>query len=214
MDYTFPVGSASIRIPVFIQNSAAGDGSGLTGLVYNTSGLTCYYWRGDAGNTGGTAVSLATATLGTFTSGGFVEKDSTNLPGEYEFGIPNAALASGAQWVVIGFFGNTIGLVNRIIAIQLVAQPVFAKDVAIANFPFVMYDSSGAPTTGLTVTGHVSINGGAFSALGASVSEIANGWYSVNIAAGEMNGATIALRFSASGAVDTDVTIITQIVTP
>lgn len=214
MDFTFPVGSTSIRIPVFIQNSAAGDGSGLTGLVFNTSGLACYYWRGDAGNTGGTAVTLATATLGTFTSSGFVEKDATNLPGEYEFGIPNAVLAAGAQFAIIMFTGNTIGVVNRIIVIQLAPLSAFAKNVAIAAFPFVMYNSSGVPTSGLTVSGAVSINGGAFSSLAGSVTAISNGWYKVDIAAGELNGNTIALKFSATGATDTEVTIITQIVSP
>jgi len=46
-----------------------------------------------AGDATWTAISLATATLGTFTSGGWIADGS--LTGAYSVGIPNAALASG-----------------------------------------------------------------------------------------------------------------------
>jgi hypothetical protein len=42
-----------------------------------------------------TAVTLVTATLGTWVSGGFVEVDAVHAPGLYEFGVPNASLTSG-----------------------------------------------------------------------------------------------------------------------
>lgn len=69
--------------------------AGLTGLVYNTSGLTLYYSR--AGQASDVAVSLVTATVGTFTSSGFKEVDATNMPGLYEIGIPNAALTGAVS---------------------------------------------------------------------------------------------------------------------
>jgi hypothetical protein len=83
---------------IFIQDSSSSTGAGLTGLVYNSSGLSWYYYREKAG-TGATQVTLATATLGVFTSGGFVEVDQTDLPGWYEIGIPNACLATNAEFV-------------------------------------------------------------------------------------------------------------------
>lgn len=100
-------GTTSKRIAIFIQDSSSTTGAGLTGLTNASSGLVAYYWREDAGNVGGTAITLASATLGTFTSGGFKEKDSSNLPGFYEFGIPDAALAAGAKWVVVMLKGAT-----------------------------------------------------------------------------------------------------------
>lgn len=100
-------GLTSQRIAVFIQNSASTVGAGLTGLVFNSAGLAWYYWREDEGNVAATAVTLATATRGTFASGGFVEKDATNLPGWYEIGIPDAALAAGADWVGVMLKGAT-----------------------------------------------------------------------------------------------------------
>lgn len=119
MDFNIAKGTTSKRIPVLLQDAASGSGEGLTGLVYNSSGLACAYWREDDGNTGGTAVTLATATLGTWASGGFKEKDSSLLKGEYEFGIPDAALATGANWVIVMFVGGPLGLVPRTIVIDL-----------------------------------------------------------------------------------------------
>src|SRR6266851_3671889 len=86
-------GTTSKRIPIFIQDSTVTTGAGKTGLI--NSSVTWYYWREDEGNVGGTSVSVVSATRGSFTSGGFIEKDATNLPGMYEIGIPDAALATG-----------------------------------------------------------------------------------------------------------------------
>jgi hypothetical protein len=87
------VGTTSKRIKVFIQDSSATTGAGLTGLVFNTASLTAYYIKD--GDSSTTAITLVTATLGTYTSGGFKEVDAINMPGVYEIGLPNAAIASG-----------------------------------------------------------------------------------------------------------------------
>lgn len=85
---------------IFVQDSSATDGSGLTGLAYDTASLAWYYYR-EAQGTGGTQVTLANQTLGTWISGGFIVVDATNMPGFYEIGIPDAALASGADFVAM-----------------------------------------------------------------------------------------------------------------
>jgi len=214
MELNIPAGTTSKRIAVFIQDSAAGDGSGKTGLVFNTSGLACYYWREDEGNANATAVTLATATRGSFTSSGFKEKDATNQPGMYEFGIPDAALAAGAGWVAIMFTGSTPGIVPRIVMIQLTPLPVFAKNTALAAFTFPLCDSSGVAVTGATVTAKRSIDGGALGACANSVTEISLGVYKISLEASDLNGTTIELLFTASGAVDVNYTIVTQALTP
>lgn len=104
---TIPSGTTSKRITVFLQDSSSTTGAGLTGLAFNTSNLVCYSWIDTDGNAGGTSQTLATATLGTWTSIGFKEKDATNLPGFYEFGVPNALIAAGVKWAVIMFKGAT-----------------------------------------------------------------------------------------------------------
>lgn len=108
MKLSIKKGTTSKRLAIFIQDSSQTDGRGLTGLVWNTSGLAWHYWREDAGDVDGTQVTLCAGTRGTYTNsggagtgGGFIAKDGTNMPGFYEISIPDAALAAAAGWVVI-----------------------------------------------------------------------------------------------------------------
>lgn len=98
-------GTTSKLFRIFVPNSSVTTGAGLTGLAFNTSGLTGYYIREGAGST--TQITLATQTLGTWATGGFIVVDGTNMPGMYEISIPNAAIASGAASVIIYFNGAT-----------------------------------------------------------------------------------------------------------
>ena len=97
-DYCIQGGATSKMLDVFVQDSSVSTGAGLAGLAFNTGSLACSYRR--AGSTR-TAITLATSTLGTYTSGAFKEVDGTNMVGFYELGIPDAALASGADYVDI-----------------------------------------------------------------------------------------------------------------
>jgi hypothetical protein len=91
------------------------------------------------------------------------------------------------------------------------SQLFVKKNTNYNNFQFVMTDSTNHnPKTGLTVSGFTSKDGGGFGALTNSVSEIANGWYQVNLAAADVNGTDIALRFTATGADDLNLKITTQ----
>lgn len=232
-------GATSYLASVFIQDSSSATGAGLTGLLFNSSSLTGYYSRSDDGNNGGNSITLATATRGTWSSGGFKEKDSTNMPGVYELGIPNAALASGSNWVIIYLKGAT-NMAPCVLEAQLVDwDPQSAtlgisyptnfsslsidsngnvattanvkKNTASSGFMFVMTDSSThAPKTGLTVTAQRSIDGASFASCSNSVSEVGNGTYTINLSAGDVNGNHIMLRFTASGADDLNIEIVTQ----
>lgn len=86
------------------------------------------------------------------------------------------------------------------------------KGVGLNNFAFVMIDSTGhvAPKTGLTVSGQISKDGGIFAALTNAVVEVGNGIYRVNLTATEMTASTITLRFTANGADDQIITMITS----
>lgn len=96
-------GTTAKKLVIFVQNSTTG--VAMTGLTNASSGLTWYYYREDS--TAATVVSVVGETLGTWTSGGFVEISSTHLPGFYEIGVPNAVLAAtnSPAWVVMGVFG-------------------------------------------------------------------------------------------------------------
>lgn len=117
-DYVVTKGATSVILDIFVQDSSSTIGAGLTGLVFNSGSLTCYRARSDDGNAGGTSIALATATLGTWATGGFKEKDATNMPGWYEFGIPNNALASGSNFCALLFKGAT-NMVPLPVLIQL-----------------------------------------------------------------------------------------------
>lgn len=92
-----------------------------------------------------------------------------------------------------------------------VGQVSIKKNTALSNFEFAMTDSTNHnPTTGLTVSGTRSIDGGAFASLTNAVSEVGNGIYKIDLAAADLNGNVITLRFTATGADDLLITIVTQ----
>ena len=94
-----------MSVGLFIQDSSSTTGAGLTGLVFNSSGLTCY-----AVVPGSSAAAITLATLAAANSawatGGFKEIDATNMPGWYRFDIPNTNISTGRS-VCIHFKGVT-----------------------------------------------------------------------------------------------------------
>lgn len=220
------VGTTSQILEVFVQNSSLSTGAGLTGLAFGTSGLSCYYKRNTASSS--TAVTLATATVGTWATGGFKEVDATNMPGVYEFDPPNAALASGADSVVFYIFGAAnmapvvleveLTAVNNQDAVRfgLSALPNGAtrvkKNAAMANFPIYMVSSTDhvTPKTGLTITAQRSLDGAAFAGTANSATEVGLGWYVIALASTDTNADLILFEFSATGADATAFPVITQ----
>jgi hypothetical protein len=220
--------SVDVAFPVFDSSSAVG--ALLAGLVYNTASLTAYYSRQGAAGAA-VAISLVTKTKGTWVSGGFVAVDAANLPGVYELGVPDAAFAAGAEWVVIGLKGaanmvpveiivdlkkpdvNMLTLSDIDFSTTMKAGlatkadlVVYRKNVQPPPIHFFMYASASpyAPATGKTVTATRSIDGAAYAAGSLSaVTEIGNGEYTIQPAQADFNGDVIGLRFTASGCRDT-----------
>lgn len=360
-------GATSVLVRIFIQDSTSTTGAGKTGLTAASfTGTKAYVARDDDGNAAGTAVNLTDATRGTWSSGGIKEKDSTNMPGVYEFGLTNASIATGSRSCTYEFIGSGIapllleieltgidnqdavhggmtaipntavttngslltsgtgtaqvsvssgqvllqtgsgtgqldftsgvvksslaqilgtalteGAAGRIAAAFQAAwnvassvwtsasfnqtgdafarlgAPVAAstsadianvqtkantingqlpttlqsgridasvgayqtglhinmqKNTACAGFMFLMIDSSDhiSVKTGLTVAGTVALDGGSFGSLTNAVSELASGWYKVDLAAADLNGNNVALKFTAAGADPTNIYFRTQ----
>lgn len=152
-------GATSVILPISIFDSSSTTGAKLTGLVFNTAGLTAYYNRSGASGAA-TAITLATATKGTWATGGFVAIDGTNMPGDYELHIPNAAIASGANTVLVQLKGAT-----NMVPVNLEID-LFAVDLqdsvraALTALPNVASGSAGAiPTTG-TGANQISVSSG------------------------------------------------------
>jgi hypothetical protein len=109
-------GITSKRVFVFISDAL---GNGVTGLTHSSSGLICYRARDDDGNTGATQLPLVAGTRGIWSSGGFVEKDSSFEVGVYELGLDNAGLATGSSQVKYMLSGAST-MVPAILDLQLV----------------------------------------------------------------------------------------------
>lgn len=112
---------------------------------------------------------------------------------------------------VVGSVASVTGAVASVTAAVAVTSNI-KKNQALSKFQFLMTDSTNhAPKTGLVVTCSRSIDGGAF-ATGtlANITEIANGTYTVDFGAGDLNGNVIVLQSTAAAADTTFDRIVTQ----
>lgn len=97
--------SVDVTLIIFIQDSSSAIGAGLTGLVFNSAGLTAYYARPLVA---ATQLTLVTQTVtGAHSDGGFVEIDATNLPGFYRLDLSDPILAVGVDSVALLLKGAT-----------------------------------------------------------------------------------------------------------
>jgi hypothetical protein len=148
-------GSTSVRRLIFIADSSSTTGAGLANLVYNTASLVAYYFAGDLSNE--VQITLATATLGTWASGGFIAVDNTNMPGWYEIGIPDAALDGGNEVAIQLRGAANMVPVNIYIELdafdyQTATQPVnvtqISGDSGAADNAEAFFDGTGYAGTG------------------------------------------------------------------
>ena len=86
------------------------------------------------------------------------------------------------------------------------------KNVAVSNFTFLLVSATdhATPKTGATVTAQRSLDGAAFANCANAVAEIANGFYKIDLAAADLNADIVALKFTATGADQLSITIVTE----
>lgn len=145
--------------------------------------------------------TLATASALT-TVGTNVSTVSTNLSALITtVGVAGAGLTAADDAVILA-----------IAAVQADLPARITKNVALAAFPFKMVDSTDHVTAeiGVTVTAERSIDGSAFGACANSATEIASGWYKIDLAAADLNGNNIVLRFTGTGCDANEIVIVTQ----
>jgi hypothetical protein len=106
------------------------------------------------------------------------------------------------------------GAVGSVTAgVTLAASQLFAKkNTQLTAFMFKMVLASDHITaaTGKTITANRVIDGGAFGACTNAPTEISAGWYKITLSAADMNGTTIALKFTEASCDQRDILIITQ----
>lgn len=101
--------------------------------------------------------------------------------------------------------GNVTGSIGSISTVRP------KKNTGLDNFMFPMFDATTkVPKDGLTVTAERAIDGSPFSPCSNAVAELSNGVYRVSLSADDLNGNKVMFRFSAPGADDQLVEIITQ----
>lgn len=101
--YAIIPGTINNFLRVFVADTRRQDGGGLTGLVYDSSGLSCYYFlRGAAA---AVEIPLIDTALGNHADGGLKQIDATNMPGWYELQAPDACAAAGFGECVIVLCG-------------------------------------------------------------------------------------------------------------
>ena len=124
---------------------------------------------------------------------------------------PNTAQL-GTNAVKLGGTTQTGRDIGASVIVDTTNRPGIRKNTALANFEFLMTDSTNHnPATGLTVSVTRSIDGGSFSGGTLSaVSAVSNGIYKVDFGAGDLNGDVVTLRCTATGADDLFVTIKTS----
>ena len=92
---------------------------GVTGLVYNTSGLSARFTRSGSNSV---LISLVSQTSnGAWLSGGFAEIDAINQPGLYRLDVPNAAFVSGVDRVTVTVRGAS-GTNGAVVDCQLISS--------------------------------------------------------------------------------------------
>lgn len=96
--------------------------------------------------------------------------------------------------------------------VNLVSGQLFIKkNTALNNFSFVMTDATtNNPKPALTVSATRRIDSGVFVSCANAVTEVANGWYNINLGASDLNGTIINFRMTATGANDLNFTVVTQ----
>lgn len=172
---------------------------------------------GATGKTVTVKISKGPGAAGTTPGGVVTELDSTNCPGVYQIALTSVDTGiSGDLWYTCSASGcdNTdfCDQVQSQVFTDLVLNANgrigiwnnLQQNVALNPFLFPMTSTTtGTRQTGLTVTAQRTLGAGGFAACANAVSEISGtGIYSINLAATDLNAATVGLLFTASGAND------------
>ena len=160
-------GATDQTIDVFIADSSSTAGAGLAGLVYNSSGLLCYFRKGATGTA--TQLSLATQTVaGAHSDGGFKEIDATNMKGVYRLDLSDT-IVSTAGMVTLYLYGAT-NMAPTVLEIEVVSVDKFdAVRMGLTALPNVATGNAGALLVAGTGTAALSVSGGVAQADAAKV---------------------------------------------
>lgn len=204
----------------FARIGAAGVGLTAVALTTTQAFNNTGTWTG---NIIGTLSTLTTYTGNTVQTG-----DSFARIGAAGVGLTAVALTTTQAFNNTGTWtGNIVGVLSTLTTYTgntvqtgdsfAVLPRVVKKNTALAKFPFPMFLTDGyTPYTGLanTITCRRSIDGATYGPLAGgatSANKVEDGSFNADLAAGDLNGTTIMLSFTATGCVPRFATILTQV---
>ena len=202
-----------------VQFLSTTDGSNATALVFNTGSLAISYSRDNGANV---TITLVTATLGTWVSGGFIHRAA----GVYDLYLPIAAAAAGAKSLTILATGLPAATVMLNVVIPFGADDVSAAaptdaSIAAATAPAVRTNLAVELARIDVAVSSVSGGGGGGGPSAATIStqvmtDLAGGGgtsarASIAAAVGAPSAATIATAVAAPSASTIAVTVETQL---
>lgn len=194
---------------VTLPSSIASPTNITAGTITTVTNLTNAPTAGDFTSTMKTSLNAATPASVV----GAVGSVTGNVGGNVTGSVGSVVGAVGSVTGNVG--GNVVGSVASVTAAVTVgtvnSTASNIKKNTIFDLSFPMTDATThAPTSGYTVTATRSIDGAAFSACANAVSGVSNGVYNITLAAADTNGNAIMYRFTATGADDRLIEIITQ----
>ncbi len=134
------------------------------------------------------------------------------LPGAYAAGTAGKILGDlgsvADPWATALPGAYSAGQAGFILGNRIAVQSNTVTGVGLNDFEFAMVDSTGVPRTGLSVVPQRSIDGAAFGSCSNAVAEVGSGVYKIDLSSGDLNGAVITLRFTATGAQDRLITVV------
>lgn len=168
-------GSVDRSVTVHIMDST--DGTPETGVVFNTSGIDLWYRREGAARTAITEATLAALTTA-HADGGFLHISD----GDYRLDLPDAAFATGANYVDFGgtvtgmiVVGGRVRLVDFSLedAVRGTAGTAVPNAAAGASGGLLISGSNAGTTTfgALTVTGATTLTGNVAAAAGITITQ-------------------------------------------
>jgi len=125
-----------------------------------------------------------------------LEDTGTTLPAQITAGVDSLT--------------TDVGTVQTGVTSLLGTDQTYKKNTAVPGFSFYLETDAGVPATGKTVTAEISKDGGAFASPVASVAEVSDGWYTVDLSADEMNADEIAFIANALNCRQTNIKLRTQ----
>ncbi len=226
VDLTAGQSIAASSVPAVTLANGAHGGAGAT-ITLQTP-IVANATQIEGGDATDAITAAATAATPTVTAGAVSDKTGYTLDAAYDPAktaaqaldlatvagyIDTEVTAIKLQTDKLNFTGTDVKatLDGETVALTAGQLPI-KKNTAFPNFEFPMLDSTDhvTPTAGLTVTAQRSIDGGAFGACTNAVAELSNGLYKHNWSASDLNGAVTTFRYTAVGADDRLVTVVTQ----